>query len=57
MTFEAFLNIFHLTCSQFRMPVDNYLVFYVPNHKKQTVTVMRVMYGGRDIDRQLNPLL
>ena len=39
------------------MPVDNYLVFYVPNLKKQTVTVMRVMYGGRDIDRQLNPLL
>lgn len=35
------------------MPVDNYLVFYIPSHDKEAVTVMRVMYGGRDIDRQL----
>lgn len=35
------------------MPVDNYLVFYVPTHKNRTVTVMRILYGGRDIDRQL----
>ena len=36
------------------MPVDNYLVFfYVPTHDDLTVTVMRIMYGGRDIDRQL----
>ena len=39
------------------MPVDNYLVFYIPNHEKQTVTVIRVMYGGRDVDRQLNQFL
>ena len=39
------------------MPVDNYLVFYIPDHEKQTVTVMRVMYGGRDVDRQLNQFL
>ena len=39
------------------MPVDNYLVFYIPDHEKQTVMVMRVMYGGRDVDRQLNQLL
>ena len=38
------------------MPVDNYLVFYIPDHDKYTVTVMRVMYGGRDIDRQLKNL-
>lgn len=35
------------------MPVDNYLVFYVPNQENRTVTVMRIMYGGRYIDKQL----
>lgn len=35
------------------MPVDNYLVFYVPSHDDLTVTVIRIMYGGRDIGRQL----
>ena len=34
-------------------PVDNYLVFYIPKHDNGTVTVLRIMYGGRDIDRQL----
>lgn len=38
------------------MPVDNYLVFYVPTHDDTTVTVMRIMYGGRDIERQLEML-
>ena len=38
------------------MPVDNYLVFYIPDHSSETVTVIRVMYGGRDIDRQLKNL-
>ena len=35
------------------MPVDNYIVFYIPNHETETVTVIRVMYGGRDVDSQL----
>lgn len=35
------------------MSVDNYLVFYVPTHDDFTVTVMRILYGGRDVDRQL----
>ena len=38
------------------MQVDNYLVFYVPTHDDHTVTVMRIMYGGRDVDRQLEML-
>ena len=38
------------------MPVDNYLVFYIPTHDNLMVTVMRIMYGGRDIDRQLETL-
>jgi len=36
------------------MPVDNYLIFYIPDHEKGTVTILRVMYGARDIDRHLN---
>ena len=35
------------------MPVDNYLVFYIPDHNTETVTIIRIMYGGRDIDAQL----
>ena len=34
-------------------PVDNYLVFYIPNMDTNVVTVLRVMYGGRDIDKEL----
>jgi toxin ParE1/3/4 len=36
------------------MPVDNYCVFYIPDKGKQVVTIIRVMYGKRDIDSQLN---
>ena len=35
------------------MPVDNYIVFFMPNVEKLTVTIIRVMYGGRDVDSQL----
>lgn len=33
------------------MPVDNYLVFYIPDVMAETVTVLRILYGGRDTDR------
>ena len=36
------------------MPVDNYLVFYILNKDTGIVTVIRVMYAGRDVDNQLN---
>lgn len=36
------------------MPVDNYLVFYVPDDEAWTVTVLRVLYDGRDADIQLS---
>lgn len=36
------------------MPVDNYLIFYIPDCEEHIVTVIRVLYGGRDVDRQLN---
>ena len=35
------------------MPVDNYCVFYIPDHDAKTVSVIRVMYGGRDIETEL----
>lgn len=36
------------------MPVDNYLVFYLPDETKKIVAIIRIMYGGRDIDKHLN---
>lgn len=33
--------------------VKNYLVFYLPDEKNQTVTVVRIIYGGRDLAKQL----
>lgn len=35
------------------MPVDNYLVFYIPDKSEGTVMIICVMYAGRDIDNQL----
>lgn len=35
------------------MPVDNYCVLYIPNKEDAVVTIIRVMYGGRDMDTQL----
>ena len=35
-------------------PVDNYLVFYLPDETKNTVSIVRIMYVGRDIRRQLS---
>ncbi len=36
------------------MPVDNYCVLYLPDLDKAVVTIIRAMYGGRDIETQLN---
>ncbi len=36
------------------MPVDNYCELYISDEKKAVVTIIRVMYGGRDMDVQLN---
>lgn len=35
------------------LPVKNYLVFYTVKPETGTVSVARIMYGGRDICRQL----
>lgn len=36
-----------------RMSVDHYCVFYIPDKSSQSVLIIRVMYGGRDIDHRL----
>ena len=36
------------------LPVDNYVVLYISDSNKKVVTILRVMYAGRDIDNQLN---
>ena len=36
------------------LPVDNYVVLYIPDSDKKVVTILRVMYAGRDIGNQLN---
>ena len=33
------------------MTADNYCVFYLPIEDKKTVEILRVIYGGRDIER------
>ncbi len=35
------------------LPVKNYLVFYTVKMEAETVSIARIMYGGRDISRQL----
>ena len=35
------------------MPVDNYLVFYIPDRQTMTVSIVRVLYGRRDVERIL----
>jgi toxin ParE1/3/4 len=35
------------------LSVDNYLAFYLPVETKTTVAIIRIIYGGRDIEEQL----
>ena len=35
------------------MTVDHFLVFYIPEKESLTVTILRVMYGGREIEKRL----
>ena len=34
-------------------PAGNYLVFYVLDEKTMTVNIIRIMYSGRDVGKQL----
>lgn len=33
-----------------KVPVDNYIVFYTIDNNSMTVAVIRILYGGRDIE-------
>lgn len=33
--------------------VKNYIVFYLPNEDDKTVSVVSIMYGGRNLEEQL----
>ena len=33
-----------------RVPVDNFIVYYVVINGSRTITVIRIFYGGRDIE-------
>ena len=33
-----------------RVPVDNFVVYYAVNDGSRTVTVIRIFYGGRDVE-------
>lgn len=59
------MSILHMNCSHrdrepwksrglHIVPVDNYCVLYLVDNGDMTVSIMRVMYGGRDIDVQLD---
>lgn len=34
--------------------VDHYIVFYIPDIQEQVATILRVMYSGRNIEKQLS---
>ena len=35
------------------LPIDNYLVFYLPDEALNSVYIIRIMYAGRNIHEQL----
>ena len=37
-----------------QVPVDNFVVYYVVNDDSRTVTVIRIFYGGGDIEDIIN---
>ena len=36
-----------------KLPVNNYVVFYIVDKEKHIVTIVRIFYGGMDIDNAL----
>ena len=35
------------------LQVDNYMIFYLPDEPNGVVSIIRIMYGSRDIEAQL----
>ena len=40
-----------------RVNSGNYAIFYIPNEEVRIVTVIRIMYGGRDIETILDDMV
>ena len=38
------------------MPVDNYIVFYLVDNENKTVTVIRIMYGRQNTEKELDDM-
>lgn len=38
------------------VPVDNFVVYYAVNDNQHIVTVIRIFYGGRDVEGIINEL-
>ncbi len=36
-----------------KLPVDNYIIFYIADSQRMTVTIIRIVYGGQDIEGSL----
>ncbi|MDD4692576.1 type II toxin-antitoxin system RelE/ParE family toxin [Eubacterium aggregans] len=39
------------------IPVNNYLIFYLPKEAEEVINIVRIMYGGRNIREQLNEII
>ena len=39
-----------------RVNAGNYAIFFVPVENRQTVVIIQIMYGGRDIERILDDM-
>ena len=37
-----------------QLPVDNFIVYYIVDYEKRIVTVVRIFYGGCDIESIIN---
>lgn len=35
------------------LPVDNYIIFYLPKEETGIVNIVRIIYGGRDMKKQI----
>ena len=36
-----------------QMAIDHFVIFYIPRVEEQTVTIIRIMYGGRNSEEHL----
>ncbi|MCD8078822.1 MAG: type II toxin-antitoxin system RelE/ParE family toxin [Lachnospiraceae bacterium] len=37
-----------------RVPVDNFVIYYLVDSETMTVTIVRIFYGGRDVETIIN---